>query len=162
MSDKRLILLGMVNPLSMKPRHALFPSPVGCTGWRIWQALRDRDAEFWTEDRYLELLDRRNLVAGQWLDVEARRAARKLVEELRDSGRVVILLGERVRDAFRTEEKSKRCALDKSLLHPVVWHGVTWRQMPHPSGMNRFYNGVVGRRLLGAAIDELARRYAGE
>src|SRR5215472_2876694 len=90
------ILLVMNNPLSVHPRFAVYPHPVGCTGYRIWQMLLEVDSSI-TRSRYLTMFDRRNLVTGPWNQGLARKKASLLHSELalRRSA-CVIVLGDKV------------------------------------------------------------------
>lgn len=146
----RPVLLGMNNPLHADPKYALFPHPPGCTGWRIWQMLRSRVPEC-TRGDYLETFDRRNLVNSvHWSAEQAREAAGQLKTALR--GRVVVVLGTTVRIAL---------GLPQVLIHPQEIEGVTWRQIPHPSGRNLFYNDEVNRSLVAMLLESLYREYHG-
>lgn len=143
--DRRPILLGMNNPLSEKPEHALFPHPPGCTGWRIWQMLRDFAGEEVTRAQYLAAFDRRNLVDGKtWDRGRALAGVDKFVVDVRE--RVVVVFGEAPRVALR---------LPKLLMHPQLIGDVTWRQLPHPSGRCRWYNDPNNRAAAGTLLAEL-------
>lgn len=145
MSDKRPILLGMNNPLSSNPRHALFPHPPGCTGWRIWQMLRDFCDEEVTRAQYIAAFDRRNLVDDKvWDRGKALDGVDRLIAAVRR--RTVVVFGEAPRVALR---------LPKLLMHPQIIDGVTWRQLPHPSGRCRWYNDPENRAVAGALLAEL-------
>lgn len=54
-------------------------------------------------------------------------------------GTTVLVLGEEVRAAF---------GLPRLLIHPLTRDGVTYRQIPHPSGRTRFYNDPDCRALI--------------
>lgn len=72
--------------------------------------------------------------------------ARKLHESF-PPGSVVILLGREVQKAF---------AIPRVLIHPQVrGNGVTYRQIPHPSGRCHFYNDPVNRSLVAMMLKEL-------
>jgi hypothetical protein len=136
----------MCNPLSRDPEHALYPSPPGCTGHRLWQLLRIRQPGV-TEQQYLRAFDRRNLVAGrEWDTLTGEMNAVIMTSELWCSGRTVLLLGEKVRRAF---------GLEKLLVHPQERDGCTWRQLPHPSGRNAWYNAQDNRRVASLLLEEL-------
>jgi hypothetical protein len=142
-ADTRPVLLGMNNPLSSEPKHALYPSPPGCTGWRIWNMLNEKTG--CSKSQYLRAFDRRNLVSGRvWSRGEAAEAARVFTDEM--VGREVVVLGEEPRRAL---------GLDKLLIHPQVVFGVTWRQLPHPSGRNPWYNDADCRALAATLLAEL-------
>lgn len=133
----------MNNPLSSRPEHALYPSPVGCTGHRLWVMLNRRTGA--SEEEYLEAFDRRNLLCAQtWNKAEAQDAASHLIREVR--GRVVLVLGADVRDILKLPVK---------LVHPQELYGVTWRQLPHPSGRNPWYNERGNREVAELLLEEL-------
>lgn len=144
MSDRRPILLAMNNPYSDDPRHALYPHPVGSAGHRLWQMLRARVPTV-TRHSYIRDFDRRNLVqARQWSALAARQAADSLVASVQ--GRVVLVLGSDVRNIL---------GLEPQLVHPIEDRGVTWRQLPHPSGRNLWYNSAENREVAGMLLEEL-------
>lgn len=138
----KTVLLGMNNPLSTQTRYALYPHPPNCAGWRLWKMLSERCGA--SQEDYYDGFERRNLINSlDWRRSEARPAAEKLVGKL--EGRTVILLGAAVRDAFR---------LPPVLVKPVVDRGVTFRQLPHPSGRCRWYNDPKHRKLAGLLLEE--------
>ena len=147
MSDRRTILLGMNNPLSQDPEYALYPAPVGCTGWRIWQLLRRRVPDV-TQFQYVRAFDRRNLVTGEWTPRAARAAAIDFTLAAR--GRNVVVLGAAAAGAL---------GLPMLLIHPQEIGGVTWRQLPHPSGRNRWYNEEANCDLAAMLLESLYREY---
>lgn len=138
------VLIGMNNPLSERPEYALWPDPPGCTGHRIWQMLNARTGAS-THD-YIRSFDRRNLVIGQWDRTRAREEARRLMASGELCGRVAVLLGEKVREAF---------GLDKYLIHPLAVGDTMFRQLPHPSGLNRWYNEPVNVTMAGMLLADL-------
>lgn len=148
----RPVLIGMNNPVSQAPGHELYPHPDGCTGHRLWSMLRERLPHVSRRD-YLDSFDRRNLVTGAvFYRAEARAAAERTYAELWGSGRTVVLLGEQVRRAF---------GHPRLLLHPQENGGCTWRQLPHPSGRNLWYNDPQHRKLAGVLMEELYVAYTG-
>lgn len=122
-----MIILGLTNPYD---GEALAPNPVGCSGWRLWKMTGLR-----VED-YLAL-DRRNLFhkSTQWDAFAAGRAFQASLQP----GETVIALGDEVRMALR---------LPRQLILPMTIAGVTYRQIPHPSGRNLFYNDPVNLTLV--------------
>lgn len=74
------MLVGMQNPWSTDPRHALFPAPPGCTGERLWRALEDVGGH--TRGDYLRAFERRNLVTGPWDAEAAQREGERLLGEI--------------------------------------------------------------------------------
>lgn len=145
------VIIGMNNPLSSDPKYALFPHPPGCTGYRLWKMLEARTGVFRAE--YIQVFERRNLVpTKEWCAVTANVNARSMLPEL--GGRTVLLLGNEVRKAF---------GVPPLLVHPQEIGGVTWRQLPHPSGRNRWYNDPENVRLAEVLMQDLyecARRQA--
>jgi hypothetical protein len=137
------LLIGMNNPISSRPEYVLWPDPPNCTGWRLWKMLHDRCGA--TKHDYIRAFDRMNLVTGkQWSAAEGRREAQRLRPMLR--GRVVVLLGQDVRSSF---------GVPKLLIHPQEVDGVVWRQLPHPSGMNLWYNDPTNVSMAGMLLAEL-------
>jgi hypothetical protein len=144
--DKRPVLIGMNNPVSSEPRHALFPYPPGCTGHRLLTMLQSRLPDV-TRQQYLARFDRRNVVSMKlWSAKLAREGAAKLEQEFWGSGRTVVLLGNDTVAAF---------GHPRSLLHPQLIGGVTYRQIPHPSGRNLWYNDETNRALVASLLEDL-------
>lgn len=147
------VLIGMNNPLWRKggdEKYALYPAPEGCTGYRIWQLLNERTGAM--RHDYIETFDRRNLIQGPfgWDTNIAEEAAAKLYAEFFGTGRVIILLGQDVRRAFRMKQH---------LLHPIEDAGCTWRQVPHPSGRNQWYGKPENRNLVAILLEELYKAH---
>lgn len=141
------MLIGMNNPLSTRPGYELYPAPEGCTGHRIWQMLTSRTD--CTRMDYIQTFERRNLVVGIHYDrAAAKKSAGKIVQELFGTRRTIVVLGEDVRKAF---------GLEKNLIHPQEMHGCTWRQLPHPSGRNLWYNSESNRVAAAMLLEELYR-----
>ncbi len=137
------VLLGMNNPLSSRPEHALYPEPVGCTGYNLWKLLHTRTGA--SPGEYLEAFDRRNLLSARvWRKPDATKAAQYWTQMLQ--GREVVVLGAEPRDALR---------LPVLLVHPQEIGGVTWRQLPHPSGRNLWYNVPGNREVAELLMEEL-------
>jgi hypothetical protein len=146
------VLIGINNPVSTAPGHELYPLPVGCTGHRLWRMLAERLPHVTARD-YREAFDRRNLVRGLVVTRQvAQHNASLIFAELWGSGRTVVLLGRDVQKAF---------GHPPLLLHPQVIGGCTWRQLPHPSGRNPWYNDPEHRRLAGVLMEELYVAYRG-
>lgn len=140
------MLIGMNNPLSTRPGYELFPAPAGCTGHRLYEMLRERVPEVLRRG-YLDTFERRNLVQGLTYDRASAKAAADLIyAELWGSKRTVVLLGEDVRRAF---------GHPRLLVEPQLIGGCTWRQIPHPSGRNFWYNKPENRKMVGVLLEEL-------
>jgi hypothetical protein len=133
---RKPIIIGMNNPISLAPGHELYPLPDGCTGNRLWKML---DASMQTRGKgrvkmkaYLDAFERRNLVIDKaWNKVAARARAHEISIELFGSKRTVVLLGTEVANAF---------GLPPLKLVPTMVGGIVFRQVPHPSGRNLWYN----------------------
>lgn len=146
------ILIGMNNPVSTTAGHELYPAPDGCTGHRLWKMLNARTEASCQE--YLDVFERRNLVRGMVYDKKlATMAAERIYAELWGSGRTVILLGRDVQKAF---------GHPPVLLHPQLIGGTHWRQIPHPSGRNPWYNEKKNQDLVGVLLEELLMAYRKE
>lgn len=109
-----------------------------------------------SQERLLTLFDARNLLhrfpgrsgvkGDSWCADEARAEARRLLPHLR--GRTVVIAGSAVAAAFGVTGKP---------LERVEREGVTFILLPHPSGVNRFYNSVTNCR----AVRRLLRQVLG-
>lgn len=142
---RKTILVGMNNPLSDDPRLALWPDPPGCAGYRLWKMMQRRTGA--SKGDYIRSFSRVNLVVGEWNRHDARAAAEDMYVQYR--GCRLVLLGSAVRIAFR---------LPPVLVRPVEHRGVTFRQLPHPSGRCRWYNDPRHRTVAGMLLEEEARR----
>jgi hypothetical protein len=150
----RFVVVGMNNP---QGNHALWTRPKGGTGHRLWELAAARTGV--TQLQWLGMTDRRNLCQEEW-DMEAARIqARVWTPEL--WSRVTVLLGAEV----------ARCFPSTGLI--CQWakpHGTPpraappWVTIPHPSGMNRWYNDPINRAaveiLLGDVVEMCRERTA--
>ena len=144
----RPLIIGMNNPVSTKPEHALYPYPPGCAGYRLWRMV-DAVAPM-TKHEYLEVFDRRNLVVGEWSMLAAREAAAVLWAEAGPSGAPFVLLGKSVAQAFD---------LGKVPLGGFARHaGVKFHVVGHPSGRSTWYNDAANREATGRLLAGLAGR----
>src|SRR6266576_4990037 len=112
----------MNNPLSSDPRHALFPHPPGCTGYRLWKLLQRRRPDV-TRAQYLAAFERMNILSSRaWDRPAAREGAERMRALLRHGyqGRTVLVLGSEPRDML---------GLRPLLLHPQTVDGIVWRQL---------------------------------
>lgn len=145
--NRRPVLLAMCNPHSVRPEHALYPYPPGCSGWRLWKLLESRTGA--THEDYLRAFDRVNLVPlREWDEEVARRRAPGMLREM--EGREVVVLGTRVRAAL---------GVPPLLVHPQDHAGATYRQLPHPSGRCLWYNDPENRRIAAVLLEELYVRW---
>jgi len=162
------LLIGMNNPVSLRAGHELYPLPEGCTGNRLWKMLHQRTNASMRE--YVDTFERRNLVrAVAWDRTKARARAYETIVELRGKGRTVVLLGNAVREAFDWVLRGEglldpTCAagIPPLLVHPQEAGGCTWRQIPHPSGRNLFYNDEKNREVVAMLLEELYVVYNGK
>lgn len=142
----RPILVGVNNPVSSDPAHALFPYPEGCTGHRLLEMLRTRIPEA-TRGQYLSRFDRRNVVSSKVFDRKmAQKGAADLFSEFFGSSRTIVLLGADTAAAF---------GIPRLLIHPQMIGGCTYRQIPHPSGRNLWYNETENRLLVSMLLEDL-------
>ena len=129
----KITIVGMNNPLSRRPEHALWPQPDGCSGHRLWLMATARTGI--TQDEWIAMTDRRNLCTGDWDRDQARLQARAWIPEL--SGRTTILLGAEVANCFPST--GLMCQWAKSWGSPPRAAN-PWIHIPHPSGRNHYYN----------------------
>jgi hypothetical protein len=126
---------------------ALHPLPVRSAGGRLQQM------SGLSRGDYLRVFDRRNVLTGEWSGARARDAAPALREELR--GRTVVLLGSPVNSVMRG-------GTEYELAPPFRWtpdgHGGWLARVPHPSGLNHFYNDPLHKILLEIFMQELAHQ----
>jgi hypothetical protein len=142
--DARPVLVGMNNPMSDDPAHALYPLPLGCAGSRLWEMLAEETGA--TRQQYLRAFERVNLVVGPWSRAAARVGAAQLSARL--AGRTAILLGAQVRDAFGHSPTG-------DVLAPYQVDGTLFYQLPHPSGRNLWYNHEANRRRAGQVLGDV-------
>lgn len=120
------ILVGEQNPWGSNPMYALWPDPPGCAGWRLCHVVLGL-----TPDDYLARYERTNLLAGhRWSVPRARRAAADLCAKRIPAGRIAILLGTRVCQAFGLP-------YDPFTIVGGPHSGPIFVRLPHPSGRCR-------------------------
>jgi len=134
----------MNNPVSLKPGYELYPLPEGCTGNRLFNMLKDNTcAEIRMRD-YLNAFERRNLVvASTYHKGIAKIRAAEITHELFGSRRTVVLLGRDVQLAF---------GIPPLVVEPQLIGGIVFRQVPHPSGRNLYYNNPQNVRMVGEML----------
>jgi hypothetical protein len=137
-------LIGETNPYQDDPedsiRYAMYPDPPESAGGRLCELILGM------EHRDLRAFERRNLLAGPWegrgVTERARAAAACLVWEM-GPGDQVFLFGRKVFESFFPGEPWSAAppfhTIGRSLnggSAPYTWF---WA-LPHPSGLNRFWN----------------------
>lgn len=141
-----LVLLGRAPGTHPRyePRYALYPVPVGCTGYRLWEMTGLPTSQ------YIKL-DRRNLL-DYWPGRQGQgdkfpvRAAREAAEAMTPTlaGKRVLMMGKGVAQAFGIEDPPLlRWATRITNLVPRC--SFRWAVLPHPSGRNRWYNDEENR-----------------
>lgn len=152
MTDTRTILCGMNNPHSDEDRHALAPYPRGVAGHRLFTMLSEHRNDI-TRVRYMSGFDRRNILPGRsWSLPAARAGAASLWQTWGD--RRAVLLGREVLPALRLPQAA-----------PLVWQRREstlldepgpdmWCYMPHPSGLNHWYNDPWHRLAVALFLEE--------
>lgn len=147
----RPLLIGMNNPLSDNPEHALFPHPPGCAGYRLWKMMELVHPGL-TRSQYITLFERRDLVIGRnWDEKKARVEIRRLMEQEDILHRHVVWLGQATSVAVYKEtgvdlhigkyfEEVDPWDYWSFNLFPKVKHDDRskgrWVKIPHPSGRN--------------------------
>lgn len=135
----------MNNPYGADPAMALYPLPARSAGGRLQQMSGLSRTE------YLRVFDRRNVLTGEWAAARAREASPALRTELQ--GRTVVLLGAPVNSVMRGGTEHE---LAPSFRWTPDGHGGWMARIPHPSGLNHFYNDPLHRTLLEIFMRELA------
>lgn len=156
MTDKRPVLIGMNNPLSSDPRYALAPYPQGVAGHRLYQMLQAQNGA--RRAQYMRVFDRRNVLSARVWDVNAaRRESAGLKETL--GGRKVCILGRDTLNALHL----------RGTVPPLQWNEyftlgmedkMTWCYVPHPSGLNLWYNDDLNWTAVGLRLEQLYEEYA--
>lgn len=138
----------MNNPLSVDPKHALYPWPPNCAGHRLFEMLKAVEPSA-TMRGYVDRFERVNLVMGQWDFRRARVAAdvMRATDVLVD--RDVVLLGREVARAFGVVDE-----IDWRCRHA---HDARVYLLPHPSGRNLRYNDPDCRLGAGRVLAKLYR-----
>jgi hypothetical protein len=144
-AGNKLVIIGMNNPQSDLPEHAFWPAPEGCAGHRLWLMATARTGI--SQDDWLAMTDRRNLLVGPWSKQEAVAAATALRPSL--EGRTVLALGREVAWCLGMD-----CEFGD-----YQWDWRDWRSIPHPSGLNRWYNCDAQRIAVEIMLADYIRGY---
>ena len=153
------VLVGECPPpgANLRSHRALYPLPVGCAGYRLWE-MTGLDVP-----EYLEKFIRFNLLtdptyAKKWSADAARWAAGSLGQSGLLQGRFVVLLGAKVRDAFGIPADWATCTWHGGISHPLAkFRCLRFALLPHPSGRNLGYNDEANKRRAAKFLRELAR-----
>lgn len=148
-SLKKPILVGMNNPQGNIP---FFPHPPGCSGHRLWQMLSSKTGCFRQE--YLDTFDRINMIPDKVWSAGAALAAQEPTWRLLE-GRTVVLCGRAVPVALGY---SRTPWSGLAGLYEVKYR-CTLYFIPHPSGMNRWYNDPANRDAVASLLSELYKSY---
>jgi hypothetical protein len=140
---RRIVILGMNNPLSNDPKFALYPAPEGCAGHRLWRMANARTGI--SRQSWVERTDRRNLCTGEWDKTGATIVARQLREELWDTEHAVLCMGSQVAHLMHVVEEPLMWARSATRNVPHVDARRHFVKIPHPSGRNLWYNNPVHR-----------------
>jgi len=115
-----ILLVGEVNPISVRPEHALYPWPRNCSGERLQRLVMAVSCH-----DYLRCYDRVDLCTGKWSMPAARAEAARL---LGGTWSIYLLLGRKVAGAFSIEDPAWTI-LERASKRLVL--------IPHPSGLCR-------------------------
>jgi hypothetical protein len=141
MSLRRVAIIGMNNPHGPEPRLALWPEPHGSTGANLWRLTAARTG--CTRMDYACAFHRYNLVErGMWDDAVARHRWSEIERDVLEGFDTLVLLGVAVRRALGLQLPELH--ISRSLIC-----------LPHPSGLNRWYNVSVNRRMVEVVMEEL-------
>ena len=146
MSAVKTLLIGLDNPHSRNPKHALLPMPDGATGHKIVLLIREQVPGY-SAGRYLRDFARLNLYVGEHARsgrgsaATDRLLASMALHVLSAGGYLhAVLLGKRVQAAFS----------DFAEVAAVQFHC-----LPHPSARNRWYNDEKNRSYAARLLESL-------
>jgi hypothetical protein len=123
-------------------------TPESSIDHQLWKMLHARTGAIMKD--YTENFERRNLVRGSYDRRHFQAGAHRILCDIRDSGRTVILIGKMVREAFNHVTCG---ALPPVLIHPIQIGGCTWRQIPHVH--SRWYKTEENCRVIEMLLEEL-------
>lgn len=144
----RPVLLAMTNPHSDDPERALYPEPVGSSGWRAFKLIWD--VHKLTVEEYAAAFDRRNLITGAWSASRAAVAAPRFLSSLAPGSEVVVFGAEVWGALGLGKHPSPGRTIKKG--------GSSFCFLPHPSGKNLWYNDRLNRWCAGEILAGLMRR----
>lgn len=155
----RTLLIGLDNPHSRNPHHALLPMPDGATGDKIVQLIDEAMSADYSPAKYLRDFARLNLYPGEAArsgkgatstDRLLARMCMILIAQAKYSG--VVLFGKRVQTAF-----GDFVTFDNDTDSKMV-NFATFYALPHPSGRNRWYNVPENRQYAARILESLRDR----
>lgn len=147
---EKLVILGMNRPQEdgLEP---LSLTPVGGAGDRLWRLAAHRTGIHPQE--WLDLTERHNLVEGPWSLERARAEAVSMQRRLHD--RTVVMLGLDVWGCMRPRDQVER------LCNSCEWlRSRDWAEIPHPSGLNRWYNNPINYEGIAIFLGELVEHFS--
>ena len=138
---RRIAIIGQNHPQSVDPTRALWPEPVGSTGWFVWQLVNARTGA--TQTDYLRAFHRYNLGSDRkWILENAKLRWDAVVDDLHENFDTVVLLGTAVRQAT-------------GCIFPQIFVSHALICIPYPSTMNRWYAVEHNRQLVEIIFEEL-------
>lgn len=148
----RFVIVGMCNPQGNRP---LWTQPEGCTGHRLWRLAAARTGI--SEEEWLSITDRRNLCRGrEWDRDEAMLRAREWMIELSDT--TTVLLGAEVAGCFPSTGMICQWARPRGTPPRAA---PPWIHIPHPSGLNRWYNDPANQACVEVLLGDLVEMCRG-
>ena len=148
MRGERILVVGMCNPISDDPRRALWPEPARCTGWNLWKLMEARTG--CTPEQYTAAFHRTNMVIGKWHWPTAVGWWEASKDQILEDFDITLLLGAGPRTAAGMGELPELC----------LRGGIA--TLPHPSGLNRWYNIRAQKAAAEILMEELYLRAIGE
>ncbi len=138
-----LLLVGMDNPQSSDPRHALFPHPPGCAGHRLWQIMQEVEPVV-TRGMYQNIVKTNLFSIGPYIKELAPMAGELLRRQIAVAGWHAVMLGNNAADAVMP---GMRVAYPAMTWRPLGAGKMAW--IPHLSGRNHDYNDEKFRKTVG-------------
>lgn len=146
-TSTRLLLVGMDNPQSRDPRFALYPSPTGCAGHRLFSMMQYVEPLF-TRHAFIHIPKTNLFPVGPGHRGDRREAGRILLRQILDVEWSAVLLGNEVADAVLPDlRKTTKMATWFRKTEWLPGAKVSW--LPHPSGRNLEYNSKRLRERVG-------------
>ncbi len=157
------LLIGLDNPHSRNPHHALLPMPDGATGNKIVQLIDEATPTDYSAAKYLRDFARLNLYPGEAAhsgrgatatDRLLARLCMILIHQAKYSA--VVLFGKRVQAAFADFVLLESDTDIKAVV--VAGVSIDFYALPHPSGRNRWYNVPENRQHAARILESLRDR----